>query len=147
MRMKHLWCLSLVSHRPLGVWQVASAGCSIPGTVWVSGKAAFSTGLPIHTTTVKGDLGNACVWSQIQLLLWRQSDGLWFKKDSFKTVFTFFMLFKSDRLLCRCQFFAFVMHNTQDELSLVYRSSLQKSSNILTYCCVLLAKENPPSPH
>lgn len=64
-------CHYCLCHRPLGVWQVASTGCSIPGTVRVSGQAALSTGLPIHTAAVKGNLGNACVWAQIQLLLWR----------------------------------------------------------------------------
>lgn len=90
-----------MSHRPLGVWQVASAGCSIPGTVRVSGKAAFSTGLPINTATVKGNLGNACVWSQIQLLLWRHRVGDYaYKKILFKTVIRFLCLFVNPNSFC-----------------------------------------------
>lgn len=51
----------LATETSLGIWQVASTGCSIPGAVWVSCQAALSTGLPIHTAAVQGDLGNACV--------------------------------------------------------------------------------------
>ena len=63
-------CQQCSSHKPLGVWQVASTWCSVPGTVRVPGKAALGTGLPIHTAAVEGDLGNTRVWSQVQLLLW-----------------------------------------------------------------------------
>lgn len=105
-----------MSHRPLGVWQVASAGCSIPGTVRVSSKAAFSTGLPIHTATVKGNLGNACVWSQIQLLLWRHRVVDYDLRKILSRLCLDFQLFKWDQLLCRVKILHFVMHSTQDEL-------------------------------
>lgn len=55
--------------RPLCVWQVASTGSSIPGTVRVSGQATLSAGLPVYTAAVKWNLGKACVRADIQLLL------------------------------------------------------------------------------
>lgn len=65
-----LWCVFVfVSHTPLGIWKVAGAGRSIPGAVRVSGKAALSTGLPVHAAAVEGDLGDAGVRAHVQLLL------------------------------------------------------------------------------
>lgn len=56
-------------HRPLGVGEVASTGCSIPGAIRVSGQAALSAGFPINTAAVEWNLGNARVRAHIQLLL------------------------------------------------------------------------------
>lgn len=73
---------------------------------------------PSHThCNGEGEPGQClCLIPDIAVAVKAQSGRLWFKKNPFKTVFRFFLLFKSDQLLCRCQIFALVMHSTQDEL-------------------------------
>lgn len=68
-------------HPPLGVGQVASAGCSVPGAVRVSGEAALGAGLPVHAAAVEGDLGDAGGGAHVQLLLQGETEA----GESFET--------------------------------------------------------------
>lgn len=48
---------------------VSGTGVSIPGTVWVSGKAAVCTSLPIRVTSVQRELNQSIPGTNVQLLL------------------------------------------------------------------------------
>lgn len=54
---------------PFGVVHVASAGSPIPGTVWISSQAAFSTSFAVDPTAVQGQLGNRSPGANVELLL------------------------------------------------------------------------------